>query len=62
MIKANLVTFLIGVMILSGCHKNTVTNKVPVAHAGSPVTITLPTNLVTLNGTGTDADGHITAY
>jgi len=34
----------------------------PVANAGSDRTITLPTNNVTLNGTGTDADGTIVSY
>jgi hypothetical protein len=34
-------------------------NQPPVAHAGADQTITLPVNSVTLNGTGTDADGMI---
>ncbi|WP_290709161.1 PKD domain-containing protein, partial [Flavihumibacter sp. CACIAM 22H1] len=38
------------------------TNQPPVAAAGSNRTITLPTNSVALNGTGTDADGSIAAY
>ncbi|HEX8428469.1 SGNH/GDSL hydrolase family protein [Hymenobacter sp.] len=37
-------------------------NTLPVANAGSDVTLTLPTNQVALLGTGTDADGSITAY
>jgi gliding motility-associated-like protein len=37
-------------------------NKAPVANAGSDITLTLPTNSVTINGTGTDTDGTITAY
>ena len=37
-------------------------NKLPVANAGSDLNITLPTSAVTLNGSGTDADGSITAY
>ena len=34
----------------------------PLANAGSDKTITLPTNSVTLNGSGTDADGTIAGY
>ena len=37
-------------------------NKVPVANAGLDINITLPTNSVTLSGSGSDADGSITAY
>ena len=37
-------------------------NQAPVANAGSDQNITLPTSAVTLNGSGTDADGSITAY
>ncbi len=37
-------------------------NQAPVANAGTNQTITLPANSVTLNGTGTDADGTIAAY
>ncbi|WP_407522864.1 PKD domain-containing protein [Lacibacter sp. MH-610] len=37
-------------------------NQVPVANAGPDQTITLPTNSVTLNGSGTDADGTIASY
>jgi len=37
-------------------------NKAPVANAGTDKTITLPTNSVTLNGSGTDADGTISSY
>jgi hypothetical protein len=39
-----------------------VTNQPPVANAGNDITITLPTSTVTLNGSGTDANGTITAY
>jgi ribosomal protein L14 len=38
------------------------TNKPPVANAGSDITISLPTDSVTLNGSGTDSDGTITSY
>lgn len=41
---------------------NSATNKAPVANAGSDKTTTLPINAVTLTGSGTDADGTITAY
>ncbi|MCO5286625.1 MAG: PKD domain-containing protein [Chitinophagaceae bacterium] len=37
-------------------------NKAPVANAGADKTITLPTNKVTLTGSGTDADGTISSY
>ncbi|MCO6498119.1 MAG: right-handed parallel beta-helix repeat-containing protein, partial [Chitinophagaceae bacterium] len=37
-------------------------NKAPTANAGQNQTITLPINTVTLNGSGTDEDGTITAY
>jgi hypothetical protein len=60
--KANLFTFLTVCIIVCSCQKKTEPNKVPDANAGPSVMITLPTNSVTLNGTGTDADGHITAY
>ncbi|MBL7699549.1 MAG: T9SS type A sorting domain-containing protein [Chitinophagaceae bacterium] len=42
---------------------NAAPNVAPVAKAGSDITITLPTNTVTLNGsTSTDSDGSITNY
>ena len=37
-------------------------NQAPVANAGNDITITLPANSVTLNGSGTDADGTIASY
>jgi len=37
-------------------------NIAPVAYAGGNGTITLPVNVVLLTGTGSDADGNITAY
>jgi hypothetical protein len=37
-------------------------NVAPVVNAGSAVTISLPLNIVTLNGSATDADGTITSY
>src|SRR5215467_10292988 len=37
-------------------------NKVPIADAGSPITITLPVNTATLTGTGSDSDGSVVAY
>ncbi|ULQ54445.1 PKD domain-containing protein [Flavihumibacter fluvii] len=39
-----------------------VANIAPVANAGSNKNITLPTNSTVLTGSGTDADGTITAY
>jgi len=41
---------------------NPAANQLPVANAGSDQTITLPTSTVTFFGSGTDADGTITAY
>ncbi|HSV09393.1 MAG TPA: PA14 domain-containing protein, partial [Hanamia sp.] len=37
-------------------------NQSPKANAGSDQTITLPTNTVSLSGSGTDADGSIVSY
>ncbi len=37
-------------------------NQPPTANAGTDKTITLPTNSVTLNGSGTDPDGSIVSY
>jgi hypothetical protein len=37
-------------------------NQAPIAEAGSNINITLPTNSVTLSGSGTDADGTIAGY
>jgi parallel beta-helix repeat protein len=37
-------------------------NQAPIANAGNDIRITLPTNRVTLNGSGTDADGSVTSY
>ncbi|MGN6194220.1 MAG: PKD domain-containing protein, partial [Ginsengibacter sp.] len=37
-------------------------NIAPTANAGTDQTITLPTNTVTLNGSGTDSDGTIASY
>lgn len=41
---------------------NIAINIPPVANAGTDQAITLPINVVTLNGSGTDADGIITKY
>ena len=38
------------------------TNQVPVADAGPNKSITLPTNSVSITGTGSDSDGSIAAY
>jgi hypothetical protein len=49
----------------NGTGKDTVlvtVNAPPVANAGTDKTITLPTNSITLQGSGTDNDGTITAY
>ena len=44
------------VTVLSG------TNQAPVANAGADKTLTLPTNSITLNGTGSDPDGSVASY
>ena len=41
---------------------NPAANVPPVANAGGSKTITLPTNSVVLNGSGTDSDGSIAGY
>ena len=41
---------------------NAAANQAPTANAGLDANITLPTNTVALSGSGTDADGTITAY
>ena len=40
----------------------TTTNKAPVANSGPNKTITLPTNSLTIYGSGTDSDGTISSY
>jgi parallel beta-helix repeat protein len=42
--------------------RNGAANQPPTANAGSNQTITLPTNAVTLSGSGTDPDGSISSY
>jgi predicted esterase len=37
-------------------------NQAPIAHAGLDINIKLPTNSVTIKGSGSDADGSISAY
>ena len=41
---------------------NAAPNIPPTANAGADQTITLPTNTITLNGSGTDPDGTISSY
>jgi len=41
---------------------NPAPNQLPVANAGSDKTITLPTNSLTLSGSGIDSDGIISSY
>ena len=41
---------------------NAAVNQPPAANAGNNITLTLPVNNTTLNGSGTDADGTITGY
>ncbi len=56
---------LITLVAFTDCRKKsdlTPTNQAPVANAGADQAITLPTNQVSLTGTGTDADGTISSY
>jgi ribosomal protein L14 len=41
---------------------NAAANQPPTANAGSDITVTLPVNSTTLNGSGSDADGTIASY
>ncbi len=51
----------INAVTLKGC-SSTPTNQPPVANAGNDVTLTLPTNSTTLQGSGSDPDGSIASY
>jgi hypothetical protein len=66
MTKPNLIAkLLFGILfIASSCQKDNDVpeNKVPVVNAGVSQTITLPTDSVTLTGSGTDADGSVVSY
>ncbi|HWI92442.1 MAG TPA: DNRLRE domain-containing protein [Flavisolibacter sp.] len=66
MTKSNLIlSSLLGILITaSSCQKDNDApeNKVPIANAGTPQTVTLPTDSVTLTGSGADADGKVIAY
>jgi hypothetical protein len=42
--------------------KDAIVNQLPVAKAGTDVTITLPINATTITGSGTDSDGTISSY
>jgi pimeloyl-ACP methyl ester carboxylesterase len=48
-------------LVVSGS-STTTTNVAPAANAGSDKTITLPTNTLSLTGSGTDSDGRIASY
>ena len=41
---------------------NAAANIAPIADAGKDITIVLPTNTISLNGSGTDVDGTIVSY
>ena len=41
---------------------NAAANISPVANAGGNMVITLPINIVSLSGSGTDVDGTVTGY
>lgn len=66
MTRSNLILIsFLGVLLTgSSCQKDDdiSENKVPVANAGTPLTITLPTDSVILTGSGADADGNVVAY
>jgi ribosomal protein L14 len=50
---------IVNAITLPGC---AVSNLPPVANAGTDITITLPTVITTLNGSGTDPDGTVASY
>ncbi len=52
---------MINAVTLPNC-SSTPTNQPPTANAGNNITLTLPTNSTTLNGSGTDPDGTIVSY
>ena len=41
---------------------NNGSNQLPVANAGSDISVTLPTNNVTFDGSGSDHDGEVSSY
>jgi hypothetical protein len=59
--KPALVSALSIIVLSTACQKNNV-NKMPVADAGPSQTISLPTEGVTLSGSGKDADGKVVTY
>jgi len=59
--KPALVLALSIIVLGTACKKNNV-NKMPVADAGPSQTISLPTDGVTLSGSGKDADGKVVTY
>jgi hypothetical protein len=51
------------VPVFFSCNQNDVLlNKIPVANAGPSQNVTLPVSSITLNGSGTDEDGHIVGF
>lgn len=58
--KPNMYEWMLSVRKSGG--KGNDSNTAPVANAGKDRIITLPTNHIVLNGSGSDADGKITAY
>ncbi|TMI70512.1 MAG: hypothetical protein E6H09_16350 [Bacteroidetes bacterium] len=53
---------LVNSVALTGCSVTPPSNQNPTANAGNDQTITLPTSLVSLNGSGSDPDGSIASY
>jgi len=49
-------------LLRSGVVVTSIGNQAPTVYAGNPVTISLPTNSVTLNGIANDVDGTISSY
>ena len=62
LIQSTLLVIAVSTVLISCQKENPPENKVPVADAGAAKMVTLPTNSVTLAGTGTDADGQVVAY
>jgi hypothetical protein len=50
------------ITVKTSAEGSTATNQAPVAEAGADRLITLPSNSITITGTGTDADGTISTY
>ncbi|MEP6711004.1 MAG: hypothetical protein ABJA37_01245, partial [Ferruginibacter sp.] len=55
-------TYVPGSIVSNNILSCATSNQAPSANAGNNISITLPVNTTTLNGSGTDADGTISSY